>query len=371
MSLLPGKFEYDYVEYYVGMAKMVAYWHVKALGFRILAKLGPETGVPDRLSYYLEKGSIRLVITSAYQQSPFGFDLLGFVDRHGNGVKRWAIRVNGVQHAWDRAFANGAIPVSPPQTLRDHHGEVQLASIKLFDDNEIVFVDYGDYSGPFMPGFEAVDQDDITEIPETGLQAIDHIASAVRENESPIWSDYLNRIFQTDTVQEFRKGEISTGNSGLTLKVLKQEESLVSKVLVEPDNGRLRSQVQEYLDEFKGAGIQHIAFSTDDIFATVHNLRRNGVEFTRYPESYYDLLRERSDGTGIDVDKLKEYGILCDVEGDAYLLQIFTQPIGDRPTFFYEIVQRVRNYQGFGLGNVKTLFKAVEMEQEKRSAREE
>lgn len=359
-------FEYDYVEYYVGMAKMVAYWHIKALGFKLVAHCGPETGVYDKLSFYLEKNNIKLVITSAYQNS--AYDLLSFVDRHGNGVKRIAIRTANVEATFNDIIEKGGIPIEKPTQLTNNHGTVDYASIKLFDDNEIAFVNYDKYKGVFMPGYESSPQV-ITADGDSCLEATDHMAHALRENESIFWGDYMNKVFGSKVIQEFKKGEISSGKAGLTLKVLQSEYNKITNVLVEPDNQASKSQVQEYLDESMGTGVQHIAYSTHDIVATVKYLRQNGVEFNAYPDTYYELMEKKVEeaGRNIDVSVLKEYGILCDIEEDSYLLQIFTKPIGDRPTFFYEIVQRVDNYVGFGLGNVSTLFKSVEIEQEKRS----
>lgn len=358
--------KYDYVEYYVGMAKMVAYWHIKALGFKLVAQCGPETGVFDKISFYLEKNNIKLVITSAYQNS--AYDLLSFVDRHGNGVKRIAIHTKDVEATYADIIKGGAIPVEKPVDLKDEHGVVKYASVKLFDDNEIAFVNYDNYKGVFMPGYQPAKQH-VTPDGDSCLESTDHMAHALRENESIFWAQYLNNIFGSKVIQEFKKGEISSGKAGLTLKVLQSKENPITNVLVEPDNQASKSQVQEYLDESMGNGVQHIAYSTKDIVSTVKFLRQTGVEFNSYPDSYYDLLKEKikESGKSINIDALKEYGILCDIEDDAYLLQIFTKPIGDRPTFFYEIVQRVDNYVGFGVGNISTLFRSVEIEQEKRT----
>lgn len=359
-------FSFDYVELYVGMARMVAWWHVKALGFDLVACRGPETGADDRLSFFLRKGDIRLVITSAYHHSPFSFDLLSFVDRHGNGVKRWGMRVAKVETALQDALSKGGILQKAPWQERDLHGQVTFASLKLFDDNEVLFFDDSAYNGPFLPGYEALEPNPWMIQEDSCLESIDHMASALRENEAPVWSDYLNRIFGSQTVQEFQKGEVGTSNSGLTLKVLQHSGSQQSLVLVEPVNITRNSQVQEYLDEFKGTGIQHIAFSSSNIFQSVQVMRRNGVEFSQPPSAYFKQLRKQLPDAGLDFDLLESHGVLCDPDGESYLLQVFTKPIGDRPTHFYEIVQRLNNYQGFGLGNINTLFESVEQEQAAR-----
>ncbi len=359
-------YEYDYVEYYVGMAKMVTYWHVKALGFSVVAYCGPETGVFDKISFYLVKNKIKLVITSAYQNS--SYDLLSFVDRHGNGVKRIAIKVENVEASMNRVAESGAIPIEKTTQLKDTNGVVHYGAVKLFDDNEVAFVNFEEYNGVFMPGYEPAPQF-LTPDGDSFLEATDHMAHALRENESEYWTGYINNLFGSTVIQEFKKGQISSGKAGLTLKVLQSEHNSITNVLVEPDNQANKSQVQEYLDESMGTGVQHIAYSTNDIVSTVQFLRKNGVEFNSYPDTYYELMGEKikQSGRNIDVEELKKHGILCDFEDGAYLLQIFTKPIGDRPTFFYEIVQRVDDYKGFGLGNVSTLFKSVEIEQEKRT----
>lgn len=352
------KMEYDYIEYYVGMAKMVVYWHVKALGFKAVAYCGPETGYPDRCSYYIIKNDIKLVITSASQ--PSSYKIVSFVDLHGNGIKKISVKVNNVVEFFQAALRNGAIPLQHPAILSDEQGFVEQASLKVFDDNEIVLVNYDNYQGDFMPGYRNIESDWDMSGEDSALEKIDHVACALRLNEIGLWENYFNSIFQSKTVKQFderqRPGEKKIG---MLLKVLQSDNKQLNNVLVEPDHG-IKSQVQLFIDQNYGAGIQHIAFCSNNIFKSVEVLRANGVKFTKYPESYYDSLAAKY--PNLDVAPLRKHGVLCDVLDGALLFQIFTAPIGDRATFFYEIVQRVNNYEGFGLDNITALFEAMEIE---------
>lgn len=352
------KMEYDYIEYYVGMAKMVVYWHVKALGFKVVAYCGPETGAPDRCSYYIVKNDIKIVITSASQ--PSSYKIVSFVDLHGNGIKKLAVKVDDVTDFFARALQNGAIPLQHPTRISDDNGYVEQASLKMFDDNEIVLINYDHYTGDFMPGYKNVEADWDMNAEDSALEKIDHVACALRLNEIPLWENYFNNIFGSKTVSQFderKKGEEK--KIGMLLKVLQSENKQLNNVLVEPDHG-VKSQVSLFIDQNYGAGIQHIAFESGNIFKSVEVLRANGVRFTSYPESYYEKLTAKY--PDLDVTLLRKHGVLCDVLDGALLFQIFTAPIGDRATFFYEIVQRVNNYQGFGLDNIRALFEAMETE---------
>jgi 4-hydroxyphenylpyruvate dioxygenase len=355
--------EYDYIEYYVGMAKMVVYWHIKALGFKAIAYSGPETGVPDRCSYYIVKNDIKLVITSASQ--PSTYQIVSFVDLHGNGIKKIAIKVNNVVEFFDCAVKNGAIPLQHPDTLSDENGSVDIASLKVFDDNEIVVVNYDQYSGVFMPGYKNIEQEwevdgEDPADEDTALEKIDHVACALRLNEIELWENYFNNIFHSKTVKQFdERTKNGKKKIGMLLKVLQSENKKMNNVLVEPEHA-IKSQVSLFIDQNFGSGIQHIAFRSGNIFKSVETLRSNGVQFTKYPPSYYKKLSLKY--PELDVTLLKKHGVLCDVLDGALLFQIFTKPIGDRATFFYEIVQRVNNYEGFGLDNITALFEAMETE---------
>ncbi|UWY30349.1 VOC family protein [Flavobacterium sp. TR2] len=351
------KIEYDFIEYYVGMAKMVVYWHVKALGFKVIAYAGPETGVKDRCSYYIVKNDIKLVITSASQ--PSSYKIVSFVDLHGNGIKRMAINVDNVKEFFGRAMKNGAIPVEHPHITSDDMGFVEQASLKMFDDNEIVLINYDNYNGDFLPGYKNVEQEWDFDFKDSALEKIDHVACALRLNEITLWENYFNNIFLSKTVLEFDERQESGKKIGMLLKVLQSENKSINNVLVEPEHG-VNTQVQLFIDQNYGTGIQHIAFESNNIFKSVEALRENGVKFTKYPDSYYDKLEKKY--PQLDVAILRKHGVLCDVVDGALLFQIFTVPIGDRATFFYEIVQRVNDYDGFGLDNIYALFDAMEQE---------
>lgn len=353
------KVKYDFIEYYVGMAKMVVYWHVKALGFKVVAYAGPETGCADKCSYFIVKNNIKLVITSASQ--PSSYQIVSFVDLHGNGIKKIAVQIKDVTSFFKKAIKDGAIPVQFPQTISDSHGSVEMGSVKIFDDNEIVFVNYDNYNGLFMPGYESIDNNWSLNIEDSYLTEIDHIASALRINEIKLWETYINNIFNSKTVECFdeRKENGKDSKIGMFLKVLQTKGGEINNVLVEPDQHK-NTQIQLFIEQNYGSGIQHIAFSSSNIFKSVDILRKNGVRFTSYPTSYYNSLKKKH--PELDVQKFKKYGVLCDVVGDSLLFQVFTTPIGDRATFFYEIVQRVNQYDGFGLDNIHALFEALEEE---------
>lgn len=350
--------KYDYIEYYVGMAKMVVYWHAKALGFKVVAYAGPETGVSDRCSYYIVKNDIKLVITSA--SHPSSHKIVSFVDLHGNGIKKVAVKVDNVQNFFENALVNGGIPLESPSRLSDEKGYIEQATIKLFDDNEIIIFNNDNYSGDFMPRYTNIEQDWDDEKENSELMSIDHVACALRINEIKLWESYINKIFFSKTIKEFDERNVGGERKiGMLLKVLQSKDKQMNSVLVEPDRD-VNSQVQLFVDQHYGSGIQHVAFSSSNIFKTVSILRKNGVRFTKYPKSYYDNLALKY--PKLDIDSLRTHGVLCDVIDDSLLLQIFIMPIGDRPTFFYEIIQRVNNYEGFGLDNITALFDAMEIE---------
>ncbi len=357
------KMEYDYIEYYVGMAKMVVYWHVKALGFKVIAYCGPETGAEDRCSYYIVKNDIKLVITSASQ--PSSYKIISFVNLHGNGIKKMAVKVGDVEEFFYEAVRNGAIPVQYPNTLSDDMGYVEQASLKMFDDNEIVLINYDHYRGDFIPGYRNVEEDWDLTVEDTELKKIDHVACALRLNEINLWESYFNNIFHSKTVKKFDERRTERGEQtgekkvGMLLKVLQSENKNVNNVLVEPEQGA-KSLIQIFIDQNYGSGIHHIAFVSENIFKSVELLRSNGVKFTKYPEVYYDTLAAKY--PNLDISLLKKHGVLCDVLDGALLFQIFTAPIGDRATFFYEILQRVNDYEGFGLDNIQALFEAMQAE---------
>lgn len=362
-----GIIGYDYVEFYVGSAKMWAYWHAKALSFKLVGYSGPETGVKDRVSYYMVKNKIQIVLTSFTR--PSNFEVSSFIQRHGDGVKRWALKVHDVKNAFDNALKNGGIPVRMPKKFSDENGYAEEAAIKLYDDAEIVFINRDNYKGIFKPGFNKPLLNINVNTEDSGLEEIDHIVGNVRTNELNYWENYLNKSLNFETFIDFGPGDISTKYSALLSKVVRSKEGApVKNPINEPYEGLKKSQIEEYIDEYLGSGIQHIAVSTSDIIKTIHNLRNNGVEFLATPpDIYYENLKVKK-GKEIteDIDTLKKYGILCDTEGKGYLLQLFTKPVGDRPTFFYEIIQRRKGAEGFGQGNFQSLFESIERDQQLR-----
>jgi 4-hydroxyphenylpyruvate dioxygenase len=365
MSDRLGILGYDYVEFYVGSAKMWAYWHAKALGMTITGYLGPETGVKDMASYYLEKNNYKLIITSAIK--PSAYDVTSFVTKHGDGVKRWSLKVKDVNTAFEQSMQKGAIPERSPNKIEDENGWVEEAAIKLYDDAEIVFINRDNYNGIFKPGYGKPIQNIIISVKETGLQAVDHIVGNVRTNEMNLWANYLNESLNFETFIDFGPGDISTKYSALLSKVVRSKEGAsVKNPINEPYEGIKKSQIEEYIEVYNGSGIQHIAVATPDIIKTIAAMRANGVEFLTVPDTYYDSLKERGLEVTENIDELKKYGILCDTEGKGYLLQLFTKPISDRASFFYEIIQRRKGAQGFGQGNFQALFESIERDQKLR-----
>lgn len=360
-----GLIGYDFVEFYVGSAKMWAYWHAKAFGLEIKAYLGPETGNKEKVSYLLSKNNINIIVTSAAK--PINYDVASFVWKHGDGVKRWGLKVKNVKNAFENSVKNGGIPVRTPKKYSDENGFIEEASIKLYDDSEIVFINRENYKGLFKPGFGAPLQKIKIAAEDTGLKDIDHIVGNVRVNELNLWENYLNKSLNFETFIEFGEGDISTQYSALLSKVVRSKEGApIKNPINEPYEGKKKSQIEEYIDEYQGSGIQHIAITTSDIICTIKAMRENGVEFQSVPDTYYDLLKEKGFKVTEDINELKKYGILCDTEGTGYLLQLFTKPVGDRPTFFYEIIQRREGAEGFGQGNFQSLFESIERDQQLR-----
>ncbi len=357
--------QYDYVEFYVGSARMVAYWYAKAMGLEISGYSGPETGVRDRCSFLLTKNNLKFVITSGLQ--PGTYDVQYFVQRHGDGVKRWSIEVDDVTASFRHATSHGAVMVQRPYKQEDPHGYVEEAAIRLYDDTELVFINRDNYKGVFRPRFcKPLHTAPMTTI-ETGIVGIDHIVGNVRENEMSLWADYFNSTMGFQTFVDFKAGDIGTKYSALLSKVVRDERSVIRNPINEPFQGLKKSQIEEYIEQYLGSGVQHIAIATHDIIKTIDALRQNGIEFLTVPDNYYDRLRARKDlNINESVDDLQKHGILCDTEGNGYLLQLFTKPIGDRPTFFFEIIQRTGESHGFGKGNFQALFESIELDQKLR-----
>ncbi|MBD3258455.1 4-hydroxyphenylpyruvate dioxygenase [candidate division GN15 bacterium] len=356
---------YDFVEFYVGSAKMAAYWYARVLGMDIAGYRGPETGVRDRCSYYLTKNNLSIVLTSPLQ--PDCYDVQSFLQRHGDGVKRWSVAVDDVYAAFRYATQNGAVMVRRPEKYENEHGYIEEAAIRLYDDTELVYINRDNYGHIFRPDYCRPLQEINVGAEETGLMRIDHIVGNVRENEMNLWADYFNKTMNFETFVDFKAGDIGTKYSALLSKVVRTKDSKIRNPINEPYEGMKKSQIEEYIEQYHGSGVQHIAIGTDDIISTVSALRKNGLEFLGVPDTYYDMLRKREDlKIKESIDDLQEQGILCDKESEGYLLQLFTKPIGDRPTFFFEFIQRSGHSEGFGKGNFQALFESIELDQKLR-----
>ncbi|MEA2290354.1 MAG: 4-hydroxyphenylpyruvate dioxygenase [Solirubrobacteraceae bacterium] len=349
----------DHVELYVGNALQAAYFYTRALGFREVAYAGLETGTRDRASHVLEQGRIRLVLTGALGS---GSPIAAHHHRHGDGVKVIALSVPDVDHAHREATARGATSVAEPHELSDEHGTVRLATIRTYGETLHTFVERNGYRGAFLPGYEAV-----TRGPEDSgmLLGIDHIVGNVELGRMNEWVGFYEDVFGMVEMIHFSDEAISTEYSALMSKVVADGKGRIKFPINEPAEGRRKSQIDEYLEFYEGAGAQHIAVATRDIVGTVAEMRRRGVEFLAIPDSYYEDVPARVPEVAGQLADLREQGVLVDHDDEGYLLQIFTKPVGDRPTVFLEIIER-HGARGFGDGNFKALFEAIEREQERR-----
>jgi len=348
----------DHVELYVGNALQAAFYYVHAFGFREVAYAGLETGTRDRASHVLQQGRIRLVLTGAlHSDSP----IAAHQHRHGDGVKVIALSVPDVDHAYREATTRGAEGVEEPHDVSDEHGTVRLATIKAYGETLHTFVGRSGYSGAFLPGYTAVERGEDTGM----LLGIDHIVGNVELGHMNEWVKYYEDVFGMREMIHFTDEAISTEYSALMSKVVTDGRGVVKFPLNEPAEGKRKSQIDEYLEFYEGAGAQHIAVATRDIVGTVAELRKRGVEFLTIPEAYYDEVPSRVPEVIEQLADLREQGILVDRDDEGYLLQIFTKPVGDRPTVFFEIIER-HGARGFGDGNFKALFEAIEREQERR-----
>jgi 4-hydroxyphenylpyruvate dioxygenase len=351
----------DHVEFYVGNAKQAAYFYRTAMGFSLLAYQGPETGTRDRVSYVLEQGKIRLVLTTPIQTSGA---IAEHVWKHADGVKAIALTVDDATSAWNETTARGARSVSKPRELKDEHGRAVLSSIALYGDTIHVFIERRDYQGPFLPGYIATTQPDPVARP-VGLLHIDHVVGNVGWNQMNAWVEFYERVMGFRMFKHFDDQDISTEYSALMSKVMTNGNERIRFPINEPAEGRRKSQIEEYLDFNGGPGVQHIAMATHDIVETVSNLQTQGVEFLQIPTTYYEDLAARVGKIDEPIEQLAKLGILVDRDNEGYMLQIFTKPVQDRPTLFYEIIQR-KGSRSFGKGNFKALFEAIEREQARR-----
>jgi 4-hydroxyphenylpyruvate dioxygenase len=350
----------DYVEMYVGNAKQASHYYRTAFGYQLVAYRGPETGVRDRASYLLQQGKIRLVLTTALSpESP----IAAHTHRHGDGVRDYALWVNDARAAYETAIARGAIAVHAPAVHRDGDGEVVIAAIGTYGDTVHSLVERRNYNGLFLPGFRAVTPR--YQPADVGLKYVDHCVGNVELGQMNRWVQYYADVMGFRNLITFDDDDISTEYSSLMSKVMANGDDKIKFPINEPASGKKKSQIEEYLDFYGGPGAQHLALATDDIIHTVTTLRDRGVEFLVAPTSYYRELQERVGEIDEPIAVLEELGILVDRDPDGYLLQIFTKPVEDRPTLFYEIIQR-KGAKSFGKGNFKALFEAIEREQDLR-----
>ncbi len=352
----------DYVEFYVANARQAAHFYRTTLGLRPLAYAGLETGVRDRASWVLARRNIRFVLTTPLLPDP-QHPIAAHVARHGDGVKDIALRVADAAAAYQEAMRRGARGVQEPAAIEDQHGRVVRASIATYGDTIHTFIQRDGYAGAFMPGFQPVEQ--TTPAPETGIAAIDHIVGNVELGKMDEWVAYYRDVLGFAQMIHFDDKDISTEYSALMSKVMQNGSGRIKFPINEPAEGRRKSQIDEYLDYYGGPGVQHIALATGDIMASVDALRNAGIPFLRVPKAYYEDLPSRVGVIAEDLRELAARGILADRDEEGYLLQIFSQPVQDRPTLFLEIIQR-KGSRGFGKGNFKALFEAIEHEQAKR-----
>lgn len=350
-----------HVEIWSGNAKQSAYYYRQAYGFKLRAYAGPETGVRDRVSYCLEQGDVRLVITTALgADSPIARHHI----KHGDGVSMVYYEVDDARKAFETLMERGAEEDMTPQEYSDDDGKAVISGIKTFGDTVYRFVDRSAYNGTFLPGYEA--RSEPVRLIEPGdLLFIDHMVTNVEDGRMEHWVDWYRKVFGFQVLAHFDDKDISTEFSSLRSKVMTNNDGLVKIPINEPAEGKMKSQIQEYIDYYETPGVQHIALATDDIIKTVDHLRRAGVEFLHVPDNYYEHLTDRVGHIDEDIEKLRDLEILVDRDDKGYLLQLFTKPVEDRPTLFYEIIQR-KGSLSFGKGNFKALFVSIEKEQRLR-----
>jgi len=350
----------DHVEFYVGNAKQSAYYYQSAWGYELIAYAGPETGVRDRASYVLQQGKIRIVLTTAIQPD---HEIAKHQIAHGDGVKVLALWVDDARKSFEETTKRGAKPAMEPTVSKDEFGEVVISAIHTYGETIHKFIERKNYNGAFLPGYSAIKSP--VPVKSVGLKYIDHCVGNVELGRMNEWVKFYEDVMGFKLLLTFDDKDISTEYSALMSKVVSNGNGYIKFPINEPAEGRKKSQIEEYIEFYHGSGVQHIAVATDDIIATVGELKARGVEFLRVPDSYYDEVWDRVGGIKEDKDAIKKLNILVDRDDEGYLLQLFSKPVEDRPTVFYEIIQRV-GAKSFGKGNFKALFESIEREQELR-----
>ncbi len=350
---------WDHLELYVGNAKQAAFYYESAFGFTKTAYAGPETGVRDRASYVLEQGDIRLVLTSGLRGDS---EINRFACAHGDGVKDTALTVPDAGEAYRQAVQRGAHGVVDPHWVEDDLGRVELATIATYGENVHTFVNRRDYTGPFLPGFQEVARTNGRPATGVGLRAIDHVVGNVELGRMDYWVEFYERTMGFTNIIHFADEQIHTEYSALMSKVMADGQGKIKFPINEPAEGKRKSQIEEYLEYFGGPGVQHVALQSEDIVRTVETLQDQGIVFLATPDAYYEDVADRVGEIGEDWADLRRLRILADRDEDGYLLQIFTKTAQDRPTLFFEVIER-HGARGFGEGNFKALFEAIEREQ--------
>ena len=350
----------DYVEFYVGNAKQAAHFYKTAFGFQSLAYAGPETGVKDRASYAVRQHKLTFVFTTPLtSQNP----MADHIYKHGDGVKALALMVDDARDAWEQTTLRGAVSYMEPTLLEDEQGKLVMSGIHTYGDTVHLFIERKNYRGVFMPGYRKWESQ--YNPTDTGLLYVDHCVGNVGWNQMNKWVKFYEEVMGFRNILSFDDKDISTEYSALMSKVMSNGNGYVKFPINEPAEGKKKSQVEEYLEFYDGEGCQHVALATNNIVATVTELQNRGIEFLKVPSTYYDDLLSRVGTIEEDLEPLKELGILVDRDDEGYLLQIFSKPVEDRPTLFFEIIQR-KGAKSFGKGNFKALFEALEREQDSR-----
>ena len=350
----------DYVEFYVGNAKQSAHFYKTAFGFQSLAYAGPETGLMDRVSYVIRQNKLTFVLTTALRQD---HAIAAHVSKHGDGVKVLALMVNDATDAWEQTTKRGGKSYMEPKKLTDENGDVVMSGIHTYGETVHIFIERKNYDGVFMPGFRKMES--AYNPASTGLLYVDHCVGNVGWNQMNPWVKFYEEVMGFKNILSFDDNDISTEYSALMSKVMSNGNGFVKFPINEPAEGKKKSQVEEYLDFYDGEGVQHVAIATADIVTTVKDLQSRGIEFLKIPMSYYADVLDRVGKIDEDLLPLSEMGILIDKDEEGYLLQIFSKPLQDRPTIFFEIIQR-KGAKSFGKGNFKALFEALEREQDAR-----
>lgn len=356
-----GLQDVDYVEHYVSNAKQASHFYQTVFGFELKAFSGLETGNRDRASYLLEQGNIRFLLTSPLNSNS---PIADHVALHGDGIRDIAMHVEDVNRAYKETVKRGARSVEEPHDLEDEHGKIRKAAIATYGDTIHTLIDRSEYDGLFMPGFKNI-QSPLKNIEPVGIQYVDHCVGNVEKGKMNDWVEFYRDVMGFTQYIHFDDDDISTEYSALMSKVMAGGRGMIKFPINEPAEGKKKSQIEEFLDFYEGPGVQHIALLTGDIIETVQELKGRGLEFLHVPTTYYQELENRVGSIDEPIDQLEDLGILVDRDDEGYLLQIFSKPIADRPTLFFEIIQR-KGARGFGKGNFKALFQAIEREQEKR-----